>query len=128
MLFLGVQIVNKPVLCLTIMAMIFSQGCCTIFTSHSQTISVNSNPQGAEVKVGPYSGITPYQVSMPRGKDYVIQATYAGRTETQTLEKQVQPLWFVNILFWPGLFVDLATGAMWEYDPTVYTVNFPQNQ
>ena len=115
-------------LCLAIVAVMFCQGCCTIFTNHSQTISVNSTPQEANVTMGPYSGVTPYQVSVPRGKDYIIQTTYAGKTQTQNLEKQIQPLWFVNILFWPGLIVDLATGAMWEYDPTVYTFTFPQNQ
>ena len=126
--FWGVQVVKKAVLCLAIVAVIFCQGCCTIFTGDPQTISINSTPQGADVRMGPYSGVTPYQASVHRGKDYVIQATYAGRTETQNLEKQIQPLWFVNILFWPGLIVDLATGAMWEYDPTVYTFTFPQSQ
>lgn len=126
--FLEVPIVKRIMLCLAVVAVIFCQGCCTIFTNHPQTISVNSTPQGANVTMGPYSGVTPYETSVPRGKDYVIQATYAGKTETKNLEKKIQPLWFVNILFWPGLIVDLATGTMWEYDPTIYTFVFSQNQ
>jgi hypothetical protein len=128
MLLWEVRVVKKLRLYLVIAGAIFCQGCCTIFTGHAQTIAINSNPPGATVTLGPYSGVTPYQVSVPRGKDYVIQATYAGRTETRTLEKTVNPVWFINILFWPGLIIDLATGKMWEYDPTVYTFAFPQSK
>lgn len=103
---------------------LMTQGCCSLFTSSPQTLSINSKPEGAKVQIGQYEGVTPYQLSMPRGKDYVIQATYQGKTKTQTLERKVEPVFWINILFWPGLIVDVVTGDMFKYDPTTYTFDF----
>jgi hypothetical protein len=110
----------------TLLIVVFSQGCCSIFTSAPQTISVDSKPAGAKVKIGPYKGVAPYQVSIPRGKDYVIEASLDGKTQTLTLNKSIQPLYWVNILIWPGLIIDLATGTMFRYDPTEYQFDFTQ--
>ena len=106
--------------------LIFTQGCCSIFTSGPQTISIDSKPEGADVRVGPHKGKTPYQVTIPRGKDYVIQASYGKDTQTLSLNKSIEPVYWVNILFWPGLIIDLATGKMFEYDPTEYEFTFEQ--
>ncbi len=118
---------KKVMLCLATVAIVFSQGCCTIFRSGPETISINSNPSGAKVEVGPYGGVTPCQVEIPRGKDFSIQAIYQGKTQTKELEKEFDVLWFANILFWPGFIVDLATGKMWRYDPTSYDFDFAEN-
>jgi hypothetical protein len=115
---------KKVLLFVMIVLVVFSQGCCSIFCSGSQNITVRSEPAGAKVQVGPYEGVAPYDVSIPRGKDYVVQATYDGQTKSQNLDKNIEPVYFVNILFWPGLIIDLATGKMWEYDPTIYNFNF----
>ena len=71
-----------------------------------------------------YKGKTPYQISLPRGKDYVIVAKYGDKTETLTLEKSIEPVYWVNILIWPGLLIDLGTGKMWKYSPTEYDISF----
>jgi hypothetical protein len=105
-------------------ASLLTQGCCSIFTSGPQTVSVKSIPPGAKVQVGPHSGTTPYSVSLPRGKDYVITAKLDGETQTKTLHKNIEPVYWVNILFWPGLIIDLATGKMFKYDPKVYEFDF----
>ncbi len=115
---------KKSILCVSLIALIFTQGCCSIFTADPQTVSVDSKPPGAEVKVGPHQGTTPYQVSLPRGKDYVITAEYEGKTKTANLNKSIEPVYWVNILFWPGLIIDLATGKMFKYEPTEYSFNF----
>jgi hypothetical protein len=107
-----------------LMAMLFGQGCCTLFTGGPETVSVNSQPPGAKVEIGPYTGTTPYSMTIPRGKEYVIKATYDGQNQTEALNRTVQPLYFLNILFWPGLIVDLATGKMWHYDPETYNFSF----
>ena len=117
---------RKSVLCVVLAAVIFTQGCCSIFTSDPQTVSVDSKPQGAKVMIGPYKGTTPYQVSLPRGKDYVITAKYKDDSQTQNLNKSIEPVYWVNILFWPGLIIDLATGKMFKYDPTEYNFEFTQ--
>jgi len=118
---------RKPVLCTLLAVLIFTQGCCSIFTNDPQTISVDSKPEGAKVQIGPHEGTTPYRVSLPRGKNYVIQASYGGRDKTLALNKQIEPVYWINILFWPGLIIDLATGAMFEYDPTHYEFDFTGN-
>lgn len=115
---------KKSFVCLALVLFILTQGCSSIFTSGPQNISVDSEPSGAKVKIGPYSGTTPYNVSIPRGKNYTIQVNYQGEREVVNLEKAIEPVFWVNILFWPGLIVDLATGSMFRYDPTYYDFDF----
>jgi hypothetical protein len=117
---------KKAVMIVTLFSLVFSQGCCSIFTSGPQTISVDSKPEGAKVRIGPYTGVTPYQVSLPRGKDYVIEASYEKKTQTLSLSKSVEPIYWVNILLWPGLIVDIVTGDMFKYEPTQYRFDFTQ--
>ena len=119
---------KKILVVVTLVVVLLSQGCCSIFSSGPQTISVNSNPKGAHVTMGQYEGVTPYEVALPRGKDYVIQATLGDQTKTQALQKNIQPLYWVNILFWPGLIIDLATGTMYNYEPTQYNFDFSENR
>jgi len=109
---------------LLLCSFVLNQGCCSIFTSGPQVVSVNSKPEGADVKVGPYKGKTPCTFTIPRGKDYVIQAQYRDKTETVSLEKSIEPVYWVNILIWPGLLIDLGTGKMWKYEPTDYELTF----
>lgn len=117
----------KSVMCVLLsMAVVFNSGCCSIFTSGPQTVSVESVPQGAKVKIGQYKGVTPYQVSIPRGKDYVIEATYEGKSQTATLHKSIEPVYWLNIIIWPGLIIDLATGQMFKYEPTQYDFDFTE--
>ncbi|MBP7053228.1 MAG: PEGA domain-containing protein [Phycisphaerae bacterium] len=118
---------KKAMLCLAMVAIVFSQGCCTIFRDGTDTLNIKSNPAGAKVEVGPYQGVAPCTLAIPRGKSFPVQASYMGRTKTQALDKGVDVLYFVNILFWPGLIVDLATGKMWQYDQTDYTFDFTVN-
>jgi hypothetical protein len=103
---------------------LFSQGCCSVFTPGPQTISFNSKPSGARVSVGPHTGIAPFQVSMSRGKTYVIVAEYQGKSQTQELPRTIEGVYWINILFWPGLIIDLATGKMFKYEPTQYEFSF----
>lgn len=115
---------KKSILCLMLIALIFTQGCCSIFKADPQTVSVDSEPPGAKVTIGPHQGTTPYKVTLPKGEDYVITAKYGGETKTANLNKDIEPLYWVNILFWPGLIIDLATGKMFKYNPTEYSFDF----
>ena len=115
---------KKSVVCVLLAASLLTQGCCSIFTSGAQTVSVNSVPPGAKVQVGPHTGTTPYSVSLPRGKDYVITATLEGTQKTQNLNRTIEGVYWVNILFWPGLIIDMATGKMYKYEPTQYQFDF----
>ena len=117
---------RKTLLIAILITTIFCNGCCSIFTSGPQNISVDSKPQGAKVKIGPYKGITPYTATIPRGKNYTIQAEYEGKREVVNLEKNIEPVYRVNILFWPGLLIDLATGSMFKYEPLDYEFDFTE--
>lgn len=115
---------KQVVLFLLAAALLFNQGCCSIFAADPQVISVDSKPKGASVKIGPYKGKTPYRVTIPRGKSYVIEVKYKGETEVINLNKSINPIYWVNILVWPGLIIDLATGKIFEYEPTEYDFTF----
>jgi len=115
---------NKLLLCAIVVVALLSQGCCSLFCSGTQNVQVLSDPPGAKVQIGPYEGKTPYTLALRRGKDYPIQVVHEGQTKTQPLNRRIEPVYWVNILFWPGLIVDLATGKMWEYDPTIYKFDF----
>jgi hypothetical protein len=114
----------KKLLCVLLTFALFTSGCCSIFTSGPQMVRVNSKPEGANVTIGPHNGTTPYEISLPRGKDYIITAKYQGDTQTQNLNKSIEGVYWVNILFWPGLIIDVATGKMFKYEPTDYTFDF----
>lgn len=103
---------------------VMSSGCCSIFGGGTQMITVNSKPEGAKVELGSLQGVTPYQVQLSKGKDYAIRVSYAGETQSTPLEKKVDGVFWINILFLPGLIIDAATGNMYKYDPTVYNFDF----
>ena len=104
----------------------FFQGCCSIFTAGPQVISIESEPPGAKVKLGPHKGTTPYQVSLPRGREYVLVVKYQGESQTVALTKSIEPVYWLNILLWPGLLIDLGTGKMFKYQPTEYEFDFTE--
>jgi len=117
---------KKSVLCALLAVLIFTQGCCSIFTPNPQTISVDSKPQGAKVRIGSFKNKTPCRALLPRGKDYVIEVSYGKDTQTAVLNKNIEPIYWVQVLFWPGLIIDLATGKMYKYEPTEYEFTFEQ--
>jgi hypothetical protein len=116
---------KKSALCVLLALVFFTQGCCSIFTRDPQTITITSNPEGAEIKMGPYTGITPLQVTLPRGKDYVIKGIYGQQTKTVNLTKTIENIYWLN-LFPPfaGLVIDMATGKMFTYEPLNYDIDF----
>jgi hypothetical protein len=115
---------RNAIVWLLVAAVCLNSSCCSIFLSGKQTVEISSEPAGASVKVGQYKGTTPYQVTLPRGKDYVIDIKLDEQEQVLALERSIEPLYWVNILFFPGLLVDLATGKLYKYDPSEYEVSF----
>ena len=109
---------------LIIATSIFTTGCCTVFRPGTEHIHVDSEPPGAKVTMGPYSGVTPYTVAIPRGKSYIMNVEHDGWKQSNVLHRKLDALFFVNILWWPGLIVDLVTGKSIKYDPTIYRFDF----
>ena len=117
---------KKSALCILLTLIFLTQGCCSIFKRDPQTLTITSRPDGAEIKIGPYTGQTPLQVNLPRGKNYVIKATYGEQTKIVYVEKKIEDLYWVNLvpIFWPGLVIDMATGKMYRYEPLNYYIDF----
>ena len=109
---------------IVVMVLVFCSGCCSLFRESSQLITVDSNIQGAEVKVGDAIGTTPFSLKIPKGKEYVITVNPNGKSQSRLLERRVDGLYWVNILWWPALIIDAITGKMFVYDPTSYKFEF----
>ncbi len=106
----------------------YSSGCATIFSGDSQNITFNSVPEGANIKVGPYEGVTPCAILIPKGQNYAIEAHYLGQKKVVPLTTKMTGSTFWNILFWPGFIVDAITGNIKKYDPNHYNFNFTQEK
>jgi hypothetical protein len=93
-------------------------GCTTILSSNPQPVAVNSTPAGATVLLNSSpSGQTPTTLSLDKKLTYTVEVQKAGHAPyQQMLVKQVDPLFFLNILMLPGFLVDLATGT-WQKFP-----------
>ena len=103
-------------------------GCATVLTKDTQNITVNSQPPGAKVQIGPYKGITPCVLQIPKGKNYAIDVNYGEQKQSVPLTKQVAGTTLINILFWPGFIVDAITGNVQKYEPTEYNFTFEPMQ
>ncbi len=102
-------------------------GCATIINGSRQTITVNSNTDGAQVYLkDSLLGKTPLTASIKRGQTGVLKVTKDGYTPYSiALNKKVTSMFWVNI-FSGGTFgstTDYATGAMYEYEPSTYMVS-----
>jgi PEGA domain len=115
------ELIRKEIIVLVLAVVLCSSGCATIFHGSNQNVTLESEPSGANVRVGPYKGITPYTISMPKGKDYPIEYSKDEYQSASTaLQKSFDGIGALNILFFPGFIIDLATGAMFRYDPDRY--------
>lgn len=100
-------------------------GCATIFGDSKDLINVRSNDPAATILInGNEMGKGSAQYTVMRGKEATITATKKGCSDrsVQTEKSMVGATW-LNILFWPGFIVDVATGSMQKTDPLDYTVS-----
>jgi hypothetical protein len=114
----------KKILLLLLSFTILSFGSATIFSGKTNSISIDSEPTGAQVFIGgQLRGLTPLSVMMKKGlstktlrvqKDgYVMQELI--------LTKTFDPVALVNI-FWDLSTTDFLTGAIFEYTPNNYYI------
>jgi hypothetical protein len=103
---------------------LFLTSCATIFTGTTQRVSIDSNPQGANIIIdGQKKGKTPSIVKIDRefeafldgGKE--IQLEINGyKKDGYTLDAELNPVSIINlfnVLCWG---IDVATGAITRYD------------
>jgi hypothetical protein len=108
-------------------------GCATIVAKSSQTITVNSVPEGAAVSIANgsgasvHSGNTPMTVTLKKGRGYFKPEHYTVRMSKEgfqphelKIDGAINGWYFGNIIF-GGLIgmlaVDPATGAMYTLKP-----------
>lgn len=103
-------------------------GCGSIITGNHQTVTVTSEPAGAEVRAGqgsiPYW--TPASVKLSRRQSYVLTIELPGYTPaTVAVERRVQPaIVALDIVATAGtgLVVDLLTGSLYRLAPATASV------
>lgn len=100
---------------------LFLGGCATLIHGSSQSVRVESEPEGAHVEVdGRPVGQTPTTVDLSRGKDHRVRLYHEGHEAHTVTLQQSRSLWAsVNLLnlIIPGVLVDLSTGAFYSLDP-----------
>jgi len=86
-------------------------GCATILASDSETIRIDSEPQGQTVAVDGSRYTTPALVTLGRDADH--HATFPDG-QTVYIKRTFQPWFLGNILLGgiPGMIIDLVTGAV----------------
>jgi len=99
--------------------------CATIFTGSKDSITFNSQPEGAKVVFqGTEKCVTPCTAEFQRslGKRFVEIKKEGYETKELKLEKSFNPVTLLNLLFGGiiGFGIDLGTGAFVKYDPKVY--------
>ena len=119
---------RAAVLLLASAAAIGSSGCATIISGTTQTVTIDSTPPGAYVRIGEHSGTTPVTLSLPKGNDYTVIVSHGSDKRVVTLNRNLDPIALLNMIppLWPGFIIDTMTGAITKYDASVVSVNFNQ--
>lgn len=107
-------------------------GCASIVKGSTQTISISSNVDGAEVFLdGQRIGTTPFTGIVPKKKDFVMVQKAGYKTANIALSKSLEPIFWGNIITGGtlGSITDFASGAAYQYAPASYQVDLkPEGQ
>ncbi len=106
--------------------------CASILGKSAYPVSINSNPNGADISITDkkgkevYKGQSPATVSLKSGAGFFSRAEYQVKISSKGYTDQVIPVnyklngWYYGNLLLGGflgmLIVDPATGAMWKLD------------
>ena len=96
-------------------------GCATIVHGNRQNVTINSEPQGALVRVDGLKGTTPFAASLARNQDYVVTIKKTGYKEEQIqINKSFSGLSIIGNILWllVGVIVDFASGSAYNLNPT----------
>ena len=99
-------------------------GCASVFGGNKDDVSIHSDDPAAKILVNGNSigtGDAIYQ--LPRGQTAIVTASKSG-CEDRSISTQRDIDWhtWLDVVFWPTLVFDLATGNYHEASPTNYTV------
>ena len=110
----------KRLICVVVIISFIGSGCATIFCGKYQDVSVNTDPEGAEVYVDRHKkGVTPIELEIPRKKNATIKLKKEGyRDEFVLIKQRINPLCYLSYLLGPIILIDYGTGAIWSMTPT----------
>jgi hypothetical protein len=110
----------------SLLLMIFFIGsCATIMKGTTQTITINSNIDDAEIFLeGIKIGETPFVGMIAKNKDALRVEKDGYKDYTLSLSKSLEPIFWGNIITGGtlGSITDFATGAAYAYAPSSYQV------
>jgi len=99
--------------------------CATITQGTEQTITINSNVDGAGIYLeGARIGETPFVGKIPKNKDAITIQKDGYRTHALSFSKSLEPIFWGNIITGGtlGSLTDFASGAAYSYSPSSYQV------
>ena len=100
-------------------------GCATIVHGNRQTVTINSEPAGASVRIDGLKGKTPFSTSLARNNDYVVSVKKEGYQEEQVqITKSFSGLSIIGNVFFLliGVVIDFASGSAYNLHPTEVNV------
>ena len=102
-----------------------TSGCATIVHGNRQMVTINSEPDGATVKIDGLKGKTPFSASLARNNDYVVSIKKQGYKEEQVqITKSFSGLSIIGNILWllVGVLIDFASGSAYNLSPTKVNV------
>jgi len=116
---------------LALLVMFAMTSCATMFNDSVETINIDSQPQGATVRINGYErGKTPLAVMLENDSDYTIEVAKEGYHPAQAfIKKKIGANWVIlDIVGWGiwGPLVDVCTGDWYELKPKQVMVTLQQ--
>lgn len=112
---------------LVFILLLVQTGCASIVSGREQTVSIRSNPAGADVEIdGMSTGKTPLTTDLKRKKRHQIKIKKDGYLEESRVTKKGFNWWHLgNVLIGGiiGIIIDFATGAVYDVDPDEINVS-----
>jgi hypothetical protein len=106
----------------TSLALVLSMsGCASIAGDNSRNVKVTSKPAGAAIMVdGQQYGTTPATITLPNyiygGKSVTLKKA-GHQDQTMMVNSKFQPVALLDLLLWPTMIIDAATGNLVKVDP-----------
>lgn len=102
-------------------------GCASIAGDNTRMVKVDSQPSGADIIVDNQTfGVTPSVITLPShiyGGKTVTLRKEGYKDQTMVVNSKFQPIAILDILFWPSILVDGATGNLVKIDPANLNLN-----
>lgn len=115
----------KTKLLIGITISLFLVSCATIMKGTEQTITINSNVDGADIYVESVKiGETPFVGKIKKNQDAIRIEEEGYKPYTLALSKSLEPIFWGNIIIGGtlGSITDFASGAAYTYSPSSYQV------